>query len=291
MHVLVNGVRLFFDVEGARLVPDGAVMREKPTLLLLHGGPGFDHSIYKPAYSALADLAQIIYLDHRGNGRSEDGPREAWNLAQWGDDVAAFCDALGVVRPIVLGASFGGMVALSYATRHPAHPSKLVLISTEAAGDTYLDRRVALFERFGGPEVGALARRRFLDADDQRDQAAVDAWRKLAFPVYMRTPRDPNIGSRTVGKPQVGLHWFSRPGGESHSFNMFPDLGRIQCPTLVLGGEDDPMHPIESQADIAAALPPHLVRFEGFANCGHAVIPDQPERAMAVIREFIAQRP
>jgi hypothetical protein len=51
MHVLVNGLRLFFDVEGAKLVPNGPAMREKPTLLLLHGGPGFDHSIYKPAYS------------------------------------------------------------------------------------------------------------------------------------------------------------------------------------------------------------------------------------------------
>jgi pimeloyl-ACP methyl ester carboxylesterase len=290
MHVVVNGVRLFFDVEGAKFVADGPVMREKPILLLLHGGPGFDHSIYKPAYSALADIAQIIYLDHRGNGRSEDGPRESWNLAQWGDDVRAFCEVLGIIDPIVLGASFGGMVALAYATRHPAHPSKLVLISTEAAGDTYLDRRVALFERFGGPEVGALARRRFLDADGRRDQAAVDAWRKLAFPVYTRTPRDPNIGSRTVGRPEVGLRWFAKPGGESHSFNMFPELGRIRCPTLVLGGEDDPMHPIESQADIAAALPPHLVRFERFAHCGHAVIPDQPERGMAVIREFIERR-
>ena len=167
----------------------------------------------------------------------------------------AFCDALGIIDPIVLGASFGGMVALAYATRHPDHPSKLVLISTEAAGDTYLDRRVALFERFGGPEVGALARRRFLDVDSPRDQAAVDAWRKLAFPVYTRTPRDPNLGSRTVGKPAVALHFSAKPGGESHTFNMFPDLHRIQCPTLVMGGEDDPMHPIESQADIAAALP------------------------------------
>lgn len=290
MHVVVNGVRLFFDVEGAKFVPEGPVMREKPTLLLLHGGPGFDHSIYKPAYSVLADVAQIIYLDHRGNGRSEDGPRGSWTLTQWGDDVRAFCEVLGIVDPIVLGASFGGMVALAYATRHPAHPSKLVLISTEAAGDTYLDRRVALFERFGGPEVGALARRRFLDADERRDLAAVDAWRKHAFPVYMRTPRDPDIGSRTVGKPEVALHWFAKPAGESHSFDMFPALSRIQCPTLVLGGEDDPMHPIESQVDIAAALPAHLVRFERFANCGHAVIPDQPERAMAVIREFIAQR-
>jgi pimeloyl-ACP methyl ester carboxylesterase len=124
-------------------------MRQKPTLLLLHGGPGFDHSIYRPAYSALSDIAQIVYLDHRGNGRSEDGPPEAWNLAQWGDDVRAFCDGLGIVDPIVLGASFGGMVAMSYATRYPAHPSKLVLISAEAVGGSYPKRRVELFERFG----------------------------------------------------------------------------------------------------------------------------------------------
>lgn len=289
MHVFINGVRLFFDVEGAKLVPDGPAMREKPTLLLLHGGPGFDHSIYKPAYSALADIAQIIYLDHRGNGRSDDGARESWNLAQWGDDVRAFCDALGVVDPIVLGASFGGMVALAYATRHPDHPSGLVLISTEAAGGTHRDRRVALFERFGGAEVGALARRRFLEVQGQGDRAALDAWRRLAMPLYTRTPRDPDMARRAINRSEV-LHWFTRPGGESHAFNMFPDLGRIQCPTLVLGGEDDPMIPIECQADIAAALPPHLVQFERFANCGHAVVPDAPERAIAVIRDFIAHR-
>ena len=289
MHVLVNGVRLFFDVEGAGLVPDGPVMREKPTLLMLHGGPGSDHSIYRPAYSALADIAQIVYLDHRGNGRSEDGPRENWNLAQWGDDVRAFCDALGIASPIVLGASFGGMVALAYATRHPGHAGKLVLISTAAAGGEYLERRVELFERFGGPEVGALARRRFLEIQGHPDQASLDAWARLAIPLYTRIPRDPDMARRAVNRSEV-LQWFTRPGGESHTFNMFGDLDRIQCPTLVLGGEDDPIHPIESQADIAAALPAHLVQFERFAGCRHAVVTDAPERAMAVIRQFIAAR-
>jgi pimeloyl-ACP methyl ester carboxylesterase len=285
MHVLVNGVRLFFDVEGAKLVPQGPAMREKPTLLLLHGGPGFDHSIYKPAYAALADVAQLIYLDHRGNGRSEAGPKEAWTKAQWGDDVRAFCEALGITGPIVLGVSFGGMVALSYATRHPA--AKLILVSTEAAGGSHRERRVELFERLGGPEVGALARRRFLEIGGQPDQAALDAWRRLAMPHYTRVPRDADALRRTVSRSEV-LHWFTRPGAESHSFNMLADLPRIRCPTLVLGGEDDPMLPIECQADIAAALPAHLVRFERFPNCRHGVVPDAPEEALAVIREFVA---
>ena len=56
-----DGVRLWFDVEGAGLVPDGEVMRERPTLLLLHGGPGMDHSSFKPAFSQLADVCQIVY--------------------------------------------------------------------------------------------------------------------------------------------------------------------------------------------------------------------------------------
>jgi len=60
-----------------------------------------------------------------------------------------------------------------------------------------------------------------------------------------------------------------------------------ECPTLVLGGEEDPMAPIECQVDIATALPAHLVRFERFPGCGHGVLPDAPERAMAVIRDFI----
>lgn len=286
MHVLVNGVRLFFDVEGASLRPDGAVMREKPILLLLHGGPGFDHSIFKPAYSALADVAQVVYLDHRANGRSDAGPQESWTLAQWGDDVRSFCDVLGIVKPIVLGTSFGGMVAMAYATQHPDHPSKLVLISTEAAGGTHLDQRVALFERLGGQEVGALARRRFFENKGHQDRASIEAWQRLAMPVYTRTPRDPDIARRAISRPDV-LQWFTRPGGESSTYNLLPHLHRIRCPTLVLGGEDDPMHPIESQADIVAALPAHLVRFERFANCGHAVVPDAPERAMAIIRDFI----
>src|SRR5262249_24134838 len=284
MRVLVNDVRLFFDVEGAGLVPDGPIMRKRPTLLLLHGGPGFDHSIFKPAYSSLAECAQVIYLDHRGNGRSDAGSREAWTLAQWGDDVHAFCEVLGIERPIVLGTSFGGKVAIAYATRHPAHPAKLILISTEAAGGTHKDRRVAMFEKLGGPEVAALARRRLFEG--HADAADVAAWLRLAFPLYTRRPRDPNASQRVLANPEV-LRWFTRPGGEDHTFNLVADLGRIVCPTLVVGGEDDPMTPIECQADIAAALPPQLVRFERFSACGHGVVPDAAERALALIRSFI----
>ena len=124
MHITVNGARLFFDVRGEKLVPVGPRMVERPTLILLHGGPGGDHSMFRPRFDDLSDIAQIIYLDHRGNGRSERRTPDEWTLAQWGDDVKTFCDLLGIEKPIVLGYSFGGMVLQAYATRHPAHPAR-----------------------------------------------------------------------------------------------------------------------------------------------------------------------
>ena len=148
MRVMVNGVRLFVDVEGAALVPEGPAMRARPTLILLHGGPGNDHVGFKPWFSRFTDVAQVVYLDHRGNGRSEDGPPEDQTLAQWGDDVAELCSVLEIERPAVLGLSFGGFVAQSFATRHPEIPGKLILMST--ACRSVFERKYEAFEALGG---------------------------------------------------------------------------------------------------------------------------------------------
>jgi proline iminopeptidase len=278
MHVTVNGVRLFFDVEGTKLVPDGPAMREKPTLLLLHGGPGFDHSSYKPAFSRFADVAQLVYLDHRGNGRSERGPLEAWNLAQWADDVRGFCEALGIEKPIVFGQSFGGMVAMAYAVRHPEHPAKLVFSSTSARHN--LPRMLARFEEVGGAEARKAAEAYWSDPGTH----TLPDYVRHAFKSYGAAKWDPDALKRIQWNLEVGFH-FGR--GESRTFDFLGDLAGVRCPTLVLGGALDPVCPIEDQGEIAAAIPRHLVRFERFEGCGHGVYRDDPERGFAVIREFL----
>ena len=131
MFVAVNGARIFFDTVGPKLGIDGERMAERPTLIVMHGGPGFDHSTMRPYFDRFADTHQVVYIDHRGNGRSTGDP-DSWTLAQWGEDVKAFCDALGIEKPIVYGNSFGGMVAMAYAARYPGHPAKLILSSTAA---------------------------------------------------------------------------------------------------------------------------------------------------------------
>src|ERR671920_708533 len=118
MRIRIDDVVLFVDVDGCELVPDGDRMRSRPTLVLLHGGPGADHTLFKPEFGAVTDTAQVIYLDQRGSGRSDVGSPEMWTWAGWADDVARLCAALCVARPILVGTSSGGLVAMHCAARH-----------------------------------------------------------------------------------------------------------------------------------------------------------------------------
>lgn len=286
MKVSVNGVRLFIDVEGAGLVQDGNRMREKPTLVLVHGGPGGDHTGYKPAFSSLSDCAQVVYYDNRGDGRSDRGPRECWTLAQWADDLHGLCEALSISKPIVYGASFGGIVAMSYAIRYPEHPGRLVLVSTTALGASHAQAKVAMFERLGGPEAGELARRRFIEGDTSPD--LLQTWLRIALPLYTQSKPDPDAKAREIRNPETTA-WFNRPGGEARTLNLLGGLANVRCPTLLMGGGLDPMTPIECQRDIAAALPPSVVDFHEFVNSGHGVVADEPIQSMAVLRQFITR--
>lgn len=278
MHIRVNNVRLFFDVEGVKLRPDGPLMREAPTLLLLHGGPGSDHSGFKPFFSRAAEYAQVVYLDLRGNGRSEAGSPEQWSLQQWADDVRAFCEALSVDAPIVLGHSFGGIVAMVYATRFPDHPSKLVLSSTST--QPVGERSFAVFERLGGARARAAAIA-FWQHPDAESAAAYD---ELCIPSYTRTPPPPGYFERAIRNPAMRLFFIER---ELQELDLLGRLDRIKCPTLLVAGEDDPITPLADMEEIAAALPPHVVRFERFAHAGHGVFRDQPDRFFLCLRKFI----
>ncbi len=278
MFVTVNGVRLFFDVAGEKLVIDGPAMRERPTVLLLHGGPGFDHTMFKPAFAPLAEVAQVITIDHRGNGRSEHDDPALWNLAQWGDDIRAFCDALGIEKPIVLGYSFGGFVAQAYATRHPGHPGKLILYSTAPVLEDapVLDA----FEAIGGPAARAVAAAYFAG----RTPETTAAFRATCFPLYNRKPADPDAKTRGIVHDPVSVHFFE---GEGKRLDFRPLLHRIACPTLVVAGAQDPRCPLPFARMIAEAIDPALVRLEVFDNCGHGPHVEEPERTMALLKEFI----
>lgn len=281
MYVTVNGARLFFDVDGEGLTPDGKTMRQKPTVIMVHGGPGADHSIAKPYFSQLTDIAQVVYYDHRGNGRSDLCDEASWNLAQWGDDLKGLCDVLGIERPIVIGTSFGGFVTLSYATRHPGHAAGLALLSTAAKVD--FQRVYSAFERLGGAEIRAIAAA-YWDAPTTEGRAL---YRERCVPFYVQDKAaSTDWMTRIQWKNETAL-WFNGPHNEHGRMDLRPDLGRITCPALILVGEDDPMTPPEFSDEIAAGLRHADVGYLRFPDCGHGVVADKPAEALAALRRFV----
>lgn len=252
MRLAINDTELYFDVDGAALVPDGPAMRERPAVLLLHGGPGFDHAYFKPSPSALTEAAQLVYLDQRGQGRSARLPVESCTIEQMADDAASFCHTLGIERPAVLGHSFGGFVALHLALRHPDVVGSLILVDTAASSADMAGAMERLEERYG-PEVRVAAEPVF--SGDFSEEAMANFMRLVA-PAYVHDPekvgRVLEAWGRSAFAQEVAAYYFRNLAA---LYDVRDHLGEIQVPTLVVVGKHDWLIPPSASRVIAEGVP------------------------------------
>jgi proline iminopeptidase len=269
---------MWFDVVGPKLEPTGATMRERPTVVMLHGGPGFDHSVFRPAFDELSAIAQVVYVDHSGHGRSDPTEPEHWTLQAWADDVLELCRALDLDRPIVLGWSFGGMVAMQLACSHPDSISALVLVSTAAR--LPIERLRASFAALGGQAAGDAAAT-FWSAPSP---ATLEPYVELCQPLYSPQPLDAEAASRSIVRSEILLGGWS----EATSFDLRPQLRSITCRTLVVTGALDPVTPLESAHEVVDSMPPGLARLEIMPASGHFIAETEPVPMMRLIGEFVA---
>src|SRR5262249_28926618 len=162
MRVSLGDVSLWFDVSGPSVIPQGDTTVERPVLVAVHGGPGLDHMTVKPALEPLAGDFQVLYFDLRGHGRSDRSSAGSWNMRTWADDLRRRWDALGLGKPVILGSSFGGDVALTYAALFPDHPGGVILANT-TGGHQDQQRVIEAFGCLGGPEAAAIIQRIYAD--------------------------------------------------------------------------------------------------------------------------------
>jgi len=286
MFVNVNGVCLFFDVLNPKLAIEGAGLRERPTLICLPGGPGGDHQTLRPAFDHFASFAQVVYLDHRASGRSEHGDVSQWTLDQWGDDVAAFCVALGIERPIIIGVSGGAMIAQAYLAQHPDRAGGVILVNPCSR----MDRNVLIagFEKLGGQPAAEAARAMYTRGAPED----VPAFFQHCLPFYSHKRNFDALqagGARSTFNLQVSQHFFGL-GGEAFRYDHRARLGRVSCPVLMLAGAHDPVTWPEWGREVAESLPPGRGEFLLFEDSSHLIPADEPERFFAAIEGFIAAR-
>ena len=156
-YVQIGDARLF-----TRVVGSG------PPMIVLHGGPDFDHTYLLPELDRLAQHARLIYYDQRGRGRSADGVRpEDVTLASEMSDLDGLRHSIGVESVGLIGHSWGGLLAMEYAARHPDRVTRLILLNTAPA--SHADW-VSLGERL--PRMRAPG-----EADRMREIASSSAFR------------------------------------------------------------------------------------------------------------------
>ncbi|QZZ21103.1 alpha/beta fold hydrolase [Leptothermofonsia sichuanensis E412] len=286
MKAKIRDTEIYFDIEGSGLVPDGSQMREKPVAFLIHGGPGADHTGFKPTFSPLSRKMQLVYFDHRGQGRSARGAKETYTLDNNVEDMEALRQYLGLDRIVVIGASYGGMVALTYASRYPAQVSHLIVIVT-VPDFRFLERaKEILAER--GTEVQKAIAQHLWEGTFASEEQLKDYFR-IMRPLYsIKADPDappPKSWERAIVSPDAINIAF---GQFLRTYDVRDQLPNITAPTLVIGARHDWICPPEFSEDIARLIPNSDLRI--FEHSGHAIRADEPEALLDAIAGFVVYK-
>jgi proline iminopeptidase len=284
MKISVNGTELFFDVVGSQL-DAAAHFRQKPTMIVLHGGPGFDHTYLRPWLDPVSEVAQLVYVDERGCGRSARHTHEYYQLGIMADDIVSLCSSLGIEHPIVLGQSFGGFVALSIATRHPEFASGIVLFDTSPAwtGGYDLDAFEQLVGGARGKELREIAYR---ESTGVATEAELKRFEQEIMPLYWHQGFKEEYLREMFDNPMINKDIaIYMMGTLSREYDLRPHLAGIKIPALVLQGRYDWVTPMSGAQEIKQGIPNAQLHI--FEHSGHMVFMEEPAELVTVLKNWI----
>ena len=202
-------------------------------LVVLHGGPGLDHTTFRPWLDPLGDELRLLYVDERGQGRSDRVDPATLSVERFARDVDLLAEALGLERFALLGHSFGAIVttwhaieigsAVAYVISGGADETNAMLADVEASLE-------ALGER-GRPIAESWEAEKQVETEEELAELM-----RVQMPFHFQGEPPPDYGEETVYSPEVLRHFARNGYGD---FDYRPQLGRVRRPTLVVVGERD----------------------------------------------------
>jgi pimeloyl-ACP methyl ester carboxylesterase len=235
-----------------------------PPLLFVHGWC-CDHSHFAPQIEHFARRHRVVALDQRGFGRS-DQPAGEYTIATFADDAAWLCRKLGLRRPVIVGHSLGGAVALALAARHPELPAAVALcdpaVFFAAVGEELREELIAGLAGAGWRSVAEEFIREylFLPSDDPA--------------------RREQIVAGMCATPQRVMHSAFR---NLVDFDDAEAARACRVPVLVI----EAGAPFVDRERLLAALPRAVI--EATPGVGHFHQLEAPERVSAILERFIAR--
>jgi pimeloyl-ACP methyl ester carboxylesterase/truncated hemoglobin YjbI len=247
-------------------VREFGVPGERPSLVVMHGGPDVGHQYLVPGFEPLAHDHHVVLFDFRGCGRSTRGlPDEALQPEYVVDDTHRLIDKLGLGQVDLLGFSTGGRAAVQFVEKHPEQVRRVVLASTTAYTD--FGPQLASWEEYQrrqatGESVSVWNLELAPAYDELRgtDEGDWSYERAISGAMHPWCPADPELVLRTSGKPLLILH-----------------------------GERDMGFPVEVARRLHSAVPGSVLAV--VPEAGHMCHFEKPEVWSGHIRRFLANRP
>lgn len=295
MRAKVNGTELFFDVVGPSLIPSDGKMKEHPVCFALHGGPVTDSSPLRPWMSPLGKAMQLIYVDYRNTGRSIRMPLETCTVDNMIDDLEALREHLGLDRVIVMGHSFGGILAMPYAIKHPASVSHLILANTspywaeEGEKEKWENLKKLASDR---PDLRPLIEE-YRKGYDRKGLGATNEEAKARFEktmpmwIHRLSPDEAaaiahEIAERTIFSTELS-NWVM--AHEMPTYDVRSRLDEITAPTLVMTGRWDWRSTVDHARIMEQGIPQAELAI--FEDSAHMIYIEEQDKFIATVIDFI----
>jgi proline iminopeptidase len=278
--VVLNDVQIHYTVRGLR--------SDAPVLIAHSGGPGMDARVWDD-FGGIDDFVTLVAIHPRGSGLSGPAQANAYLLPDYASDLQALRLHLGLDKPVVMGWSHGGMVAMQFAFTHPDALSKLILFDTSAYfGEFLSDIEGAVREFKNEPwfEKSFAALKAEWDGHYETDEEMSRLWAeemKFYFKKFEERARVYHERTRDLRLRIAPLKTFNEK--EAAKMDLRPLLSKITVPTLVIVGR----HDFITNVDMAEEMVKHIpdARLEVFEDSGHYALVEEREKFYRVIKEFI----
>lgn len=275
--VTLNGVQIHYTVRGSG-----------PVLIAHSGGPGTDARLWDD-FAGIDDFVTIVIMHPRGSGLSGAAAGEAYLLPDYAADVEALRLHLGLDKPILMGWSHGGMVAMQFAFSYPDSLSKLILVDSSAFFGEFLNDIEGAVQEFKNEpwfETSFAALKAEWAGEYQTDEDMARLWaEEMKFYFKKFDERAAAYHERTKDLPIriAPLRTFNDK--EAPILDLRPYLKDITVPTLVIVGRHDFITNVSMAEEIVKYIPD--ARLEIFEDSGHFGHVEQPEKFYRVIKKFI----
>ncbi len=274
----VNRTRLFYEIIGSG----------KP-ILIVHGGPGMDHSYFLPQMASLARHYRLIFFDQRGSGKSAaDVDSSSMTVNTFVADIDGVRRALHLGRVNLLGHSWGGLLAMRYALSHPDHLESLILVNPTPATSAMRDSSFAIMrERASSADTLALSQITSSAGFRQSSPETMTRFFRLLFKPTFADQR--YVDSLTLQFPldyavrRKTVNYLNRDA-TVRSYDLRAGLRDLRCRALIIGGDHD-MIPKAALEEIHHSLVGS--RLVIISNCGHFPFVEAPGEFDKAIEQFL----